>query len=422
MKQPASPHLEQRGPSREGNAALHEQHLTVAGAVTTEMNQPTARQAEAQHLLQVYGQLPIEPVSAHGIMLDCGDRQVIDFYGGHAVASLGYAHPVVVEALAAQAHTLFFQSNAVALDIRARAAATLAAFAPDGLDTVFFGNSGAEANENALRLACRLTGRNRVVAIEHGFHGRTAAAGAVTWGSEKWYAFPRRPFDVDFIVRDSVESARKLIGENTAAVILELVQGIAGAVDLDPEFVGGIAELCRRNGALLIVDEVQSGVGRCGQPFATDLYGIRPDILTTAKALGGGFPCSAMLVTDDIAASARPGDLGSTFGGGPLACRMIQTVIEVIEQDNLLENVRARSAQIRASCVTGPVESVQGRGLLLGLRCRRPAAAVRNELLEKNILVGTSADPHVIRMLPPLILEQHHVDKLAAALAALPED
>ncbi len=381
----------------------------------------SAKAAEAQHLLQVYGQLPIEPVSAQGVMLDCGDRQIIDFYGGHAVASLGYAHPAILEALNQQARSLFFQSNAVAIDIRAQAANTLAAFAPEGLNRVFFGNSGAEANENALRLACRLTGRGRVVAIEQGFHGRTAAAGAVTWGSAKWYGFPAKPFDVAFMKRDDANSARQLIDNNTAAVILELVQGIAGAVDLDHGFVQIVADLCKRNGALLIIDEVQSGIGRCGEPFATDLYTVAPDILTTAKALGGGFPCSAMLVTDEIAGNIKPGDLGSTFGGGPLACALIKTVIQVIHEDKLLENVRARSTEITEKCITGPVEAIQGAGLLLGLRCRRPANTVRDELLEKNILVGTSADPQVIRLLPPLILAAHHVDQLAAALASLPE-
>jgi len=381
----------------------------------------SAKAAEAQHLLQVYGQLPIEPTSAQGVMLDCGDRKIIDFYGGHAVASLGYAHPAILEALNQQARSLYFQSNAVALDIRAQAANALAAFAPEGLDRVFFGNSGAEANENALRLACRFTGRSRVVAIEQGFHGRTAAAGAVTWGSDKWYGFPSKPFDVAFITRNDINSAGQLIDNNTAAVILELVQGIAGAVDLDGEFVKSIADLCKHNGAVLIIDEVQSGVGRCGEPFAADLYNVLPDILTTAKALGGGFPCSAMLVTDEIASNVSPGDLGSTFGGGPLACALINTVIKVIHQDKLLENVRSRSAQIRASCITGPVEAVQGAGLLLGLRCKRPAKEVRDELLEKNILVGTSADPNVLRLLPPLILETQHVEQLAAALASLPE-
>ena len=262
----------------------------------------TSQQAEARHLLQVYSQLPLEVTSADGVYLHAGNRRIVDLYGGHAVAALGYAHPDLLATLQAQAKTMYFQSNAVALDVRAKAGDALAAFAPAGLDRVFFVNSGAEANENALRVACRATGRSRVLAVEHGFHGRTAAAAAVTWGAAKgWYGFPRTPFDVDFIPRDDVARAEAMINAGTAAVIIELVQGLAGAYDLDTGFVLTVAEACRRVGALLIVDEVQSGVGRTGAPFAADLYGITPDMLTTAKALGGGFPCSALLMTEALA-------------------------------------------------------------------------------------------------------------------------
>lgn len=378
----------------------------------------TARQAESDHLLQVYSQLPLDIDSAEGVYLHAGSRRIIDMYGGHAVAALGYAHPDLLAALETQARQMYFQSNAVALAVRAAAGDALAGFAPPQLNRVFFVNSGAEANENALRVACRVTGRSRVVAIEHGFHGRTAAAAAVTWGAAQgWYGFPRAPFDVDFIPRNDVAKAHELITSDTAGVILELVQGLAGAVDLDPAFVGAIADACRQTGTLLIVDEVQSGVGRCGSAFATDLYGIAPDMLTTAKALGGGFPCSALLMTEALAATLKPGDLGTTFGGGPMACALVATVIAVIQRDRLLENVQKLSADIRRRAVVGPVESVQGKGFLLGLKCRRPAKAVLAELLERDILVGSSADPMVIRLLPPLTLGRQHVDAFIDALA-----
>jgi len=311
---------------------------------------------EAQHLLNVYGQLPIEPTAAQGVTLTCGSRRIIDLYGGHAVAALGYGHPDMLKALNDQAQTLFFQSNAVAMEVRAEAADALAGFAPDGLGHVFFTNSGAEANENALRIACKLTGRSRVAAITHGFHGRTAAAGAVTWGArDKWYGFPNTPFDVDFIDRNNVDDVAAKISGETAAVILELVQGLAGALDLDQPFVQVIANACAETGALLIIDEVQSGMGRCGQPFATNLYQIRPDILTVAKSIAGGFPCGAVIVTDDISAETGPGDLGSTFGGGPLACALVKTVIDVIERDELMRNVRVLSGNLEAQCPVGPV-------------------------------------------------------------------
>ena len=378
----------------------------------------TSRQAEARHLLQVYGQLPLDITSAEGVYLHAGKRRIIDLYGGHAVAALGHAHPDLLAALKAQAQTMYFQSNAVALDVRARAGDALAAFAPAGLDRVFFVNSGAEANENALRVACRATGRSRILAIEHGFHGRTAAAAAVTWGAAKsWYGFPRTPFDVEFIPRDDVARAEAMINGETAAVIIELVQGLAGAYDLDPGFVLTIAEACRRASALLIIDEVQSGIGRTGAPFAADLYGITPDMLTAAKALGGGFPCSALLMTEALAGTLKSGDLGTTFGGGPMACALVSTVIEVIRRDRLMDNVKALSAAIRNSALVGPVEGIQGRGFLLGLRCRQPARNVQAALLERDVLVGTSSDPKVIRLLPPLTLEQQHVDKLVNALS-----
>lgn len=376
-----------------------------------------SRNAEARHLLQVYGQLPLETTSAEGVYLHAGQRRIIDFYGGHAVAALGYAHPDLLATLQAQAKTMYFQSNAVALEVRAKAGDALAAFAPEGLDRVFFVNSGAEANENALRVACRATGRSRILALEHGFHGRTAAAAAVTWGAAKsWYGFPRTPFDVDFIPRDDTARAEEMINGETAAVIIELVQGLAGAYDLDPGFVLTIAEACRRTGTLLIVDEVQSGIGRTGAPFAADLYGLRPDMLTTAKALGGGFPCSALLMTESLAGTLKSGDLGTTFGGGPMACALVSTVIEVIRRDRLMDNVRALSDEIRKHAITGPVQSIQGKGFLLGLRCRRPAKDIQAALLDRDILVGTSADPHVVRLLPPLTLEKQHVAKLVSAL------
>lgn len=377
-----------------------------------------ARQAEQEHLLQVYGQFDFEPVSASGVHIHCRDgRTLLDMYGGHAVASLGYGHPDAVATIAKQAQELFFQSNAVPLKVRADAANKLAAFAPAGLDRVFLVNSGAEANENALRVALRKTGRSKVLAIEHGFHGRTAAAGAVTWGAaEKWYGFPRTPFDVDFIPRDDIKALKSKVDSDTAAVIVELVQGIGGAYDLSNEFVAQLAASCKAAGALLIVDEVQTGVGRCGAAFASDLYGVKPDMLTVAKALATGFPCGALLMTEEVANCLHNGDLGTTFGGGPLACALIGTVLDVIERDKLINNVNELSARIRKECMTGPVTEIRGKGFLLGLRCTGGARSVMGKLLADGILVGSSNDPDVIRLLPPLILEHEHVDQLVAAL------
>jgi acetylornithine/N-succinyldiaminopimelate aminotransferase len=381
-----------------------------------------ASRSPADHLAPVYAQWPLDVVRGEGVhLVTRNGRRILDLYGGHAVAALGYSHPRWMAALETQARALAFQSNAVPLEVRARAATRLAHFAGLGLDTVFFVSTGAEANENALKLALRITGRTRVVAVEGSFHGRTAAAGAVTWGAAaKWYGFPRAPFDVEFVPRGDPESVARRVDSGTAAVIVEPVQGVAGAVDLGAEFLAALRERTAEVGALLICDEVQCGMGRTGFPFASNMHGVAPDMITTAKALGAGFPCSALLMTDHVAGRLHVDDLGTTFGGGPMACALVEAVVDIIESEGLLANVRRRAQQIRETCVVGPVESVQGAGLLAGLRTRRPARDVQRELLERGILTGTSADPHVVRVLAPYVLEESHVIELAAVLAALP--
>ncbi len=378
------------------------------------------RPREAATTLPVYGQLPFVPESAAGCDIITSDgRRILDLYGGHAVAALGYGHPTLVKAISDQSARLLFQSNAVALEVRALAAEKLTAIAPTGLSRVFFVNSGSEANENALRMACVFTNRRKVLAITHGFHGRTAAAGAVTWNSQGWYGFPQQPFDVGFIARDECAAAADMIGRDIAAVIVEPVQGVAGAYDLSHEFLQTLRDSTRHHGAVLIADEVQSGMGRSGQFFAVQAHNITPDILTSAKALGGGIPCGAILCNEDIASHFGPGDLGTTFGGGPVAAAAINAVIDTIVAENLLQNVRQREAQIRTQCTVGPVRKIQGMGLLLGLVCDRPATEIRDALLEHNILTGTSSDPEVLRILAPLVLQAGHVDQLAHALESM---
>lgn len=377
-------------------------------------------QRERASLLPVYGQLPFVPVSASGceILTDDG-RRILDLYGGHAVAALGYSHPGLYEAIATQSRELLFQSNAVALDVRARAAEALLEVAPDSLSRVFFVNSGAEANENALRMACVATGRKKVLAITGGFHGRTAAAGAVTWNSAGWYGFPSLPFEVAFIPRDDANAALAMIDDSVAAVIFEPVQGVAGAYDLAPAFVKTLRSATEEKSALLIADEVQSGMGRSGEFFAVQRFGIEADILTSAKALGGGIPCGAVLCNDRVAGHFASGSLGSTFGGGPVAAAAIFAVIDTIRREHLLDNVLAREQQIRQQCLVGPVVEVRGMGLLLGLVCKRPAIEVRDRLLDLDILVGTSSDPNTLRILAPLVISEQHVARLAAALESI---
>ena len=373
------------------------------------------------HLAQVFAQYPIEVAHGDGVWLHARDgRKILDFYGGHAVAGLGYGHPRWLAALERQARQMAFQTNALPMVIRERAAARLAKFAGLGLDTVFWINSGAEANENALKLAFKFTGRGKIVALEQGWHGRTAAAGAVTWGArDKWYGFPRTPFDVSFAPRDNPAALGQFVDRDTAAVIVEPVQGVGGAYEVGRPMLQAIRQRCDDMGALLIFDEVQCGMGRTGAPFGANFYGVTPDMITAAKALGNGFPVSALLLSARVAGQLKYDDMGTTFGGGPMACAVAEAVIETIESESLLANVRQVSAYIRSSCRIGPVTGVQGAGFLLGLQTSRPAKEVQTALLAKNILTGLSADPHILRLLPAYILNEGHVDQLSDALAKI---
>lgn len=369
------------------------------------------------YLAPVFAQYPLNVVSGDGVWLNTADgRRVLDLYGGHAVAALGYGHAGFTRALAHQAKQLNFQSNAVPLEVRTRAAARLIRYSALDFNSVFFVNSGAEANENALKMAFTMTGRSEVVALEQSFHGRTAAAGALTWGAAaKWYGFPRTPFDVKFIARRD-QAALSGITERTAAVLVEPIQGVGGAYDMGAEYLAALRQRCHDTGTVLIFDEVQCGMGRTGTPFAANLYGVQPDMITTAKALGNGFPCAALLMTPRVAKAVKLDAMGTTFGGGPMACAVIEAVIEAIESEGLLARVQRVGEYIKKTCLVGPAVRYQGAGFLAGLIMKRPAKDIHKALLERDILTGTSGDPAVIRLLPPFVLEEQHVDLLRDAL------
>ncbi len=385
------------------------------------MTPDSTRSALKSHLAQVFAQYPIEVAHGEGVWLYARDgRKILDLYGGHAVAGLGYAHPRWLAALERQARQMAFQTNALPMAIRERAAARLVKFAGLGLDTVFWVNSGAEANENALKAAFRLTGRLKAVALQHAFHGRTAAAGALTWGAmEKWYGFPRTPFEVSFMPRDNPAVVERFVDSETAAVIVEPIQGVGGAYEIGRPMLQALRQRCDEVGAVLIFDEVQCGMGRSGAPFCANYFGVTPDMITAAKALGNGFPVSALLLSRRIAGQLKNDDMGTTFGGGPMACAVAEAVIDTIESESLLANVRQVSTYIRSTCVIGPVTGMQGAGFLLGLKTSRPAKEVQAALLERNILTGSSGDPNVLRLLPAYILNEGHVDQLRDALSKI---
>ena len=373
------------------------------------------------YLAPVFAQYPLPVARAEGVWLYTPDgRRVLDMYGGHAVAALGYGHKGWTDALIAQAQAVNFQTNAVPMDVRLRAAERLVKFSGLPFERVFFVNSGAEANENALKMAFAVNpGRTEVIALEQGWHGRTPGAAAITWGAmDKWYGYPRTPFDVQFVSRTDT-AGLAAITEKTAAVFVEPVQGVGGAFDIGSSFLQALRQRCDETGALLVFDEVQCGMGRTGHPFGANLYGVMPDMISTAKALGNGFPCSALLMSAKVSKAIKLDAMGTTFGGGPMACAVIEAVIDAIEREDLLANVRRVSDYIRQTCIVGPVVGHQGAGFLTGLKTRVPAKQVQQALLAQNILTGTSGDPNVLRLLPPFVLKEADVDFLAAALARL---
>jgi acetylornithine/succinyldiaminopimelate/putrescine aminotransferase len=324
----------------------------------------------------------------------------------------------VVLAVQQQASELLFYSTAVPHARREELAAKLIALCPEPLARVFFCNSGAEANENALHLARLSTGRSAVVSVAGGWHGRTAATLACTDGHRYQEAARRSGIPLSLKVPfDDVAALERAVDGTVAAVIVEPVQGFAGARPCSERFLRAARKVCGAAGAVLIFDEVQCGVGRCGTFSAGDLYGVAPDLLTFAKGLAAGVPIGAVLASEAVTSCLSPGDLGSTFGGGPLACAAALANIRVIEQERLMENAVRIGAYLTGAAIQLPVERVSGRGLLLGLHVGRPAADVQRALFRHRILTGTSTNPEILRLLPPLSFSQDEADILIHALA-----
>ncbi len=354
-------------------------------------------------LLPVYSQFPLVSARGEGSwIIDTDGNRWLDAYGGHAVASTGHSHPHVVRAIAEQAAELIFYSTVLPHPKRAQLAERLVALMPEGLDQVFFCNSGAEANENAMSLARKRTGRSVIVSVTGGWHGRTVATLAVTDGA-KYEAGARRaeiPLSLNVPFND-VEAIERAIDDSVAALIVEPVQGMSGARDCSHEFLRAAREACTRHGAALIYDEIQCGTGRLGAFTAAEFYDVTPDAITMAKGIGSGFPMAAVVVNGFLAEGVTTGDLGSTFGGGPLACAAGLATLDVFEREGLLQNAVAVGKQLREGAVELGL-AVQGHGLLLGLRVGRPAAQVQKALFGQRILTGTASDPEVLRLLPPL--------------------
>ena len=383
------------------------------------MSNPATYQPEPPEpaLLQTYGTFPFVLASAHGETLVAEDgREFVDFYGGHCVCGTGHGHPAVRAALHAQLDELVFYSTAARLRIRDRAAAALVAYAGAGTQAAFFCNSGSEANENALKLAVKQTGRRKFVAFSGAFHGRTLLALSVTDGAALRDPYAGLLAETQFLPMSESAALAAADFSDVAAVILEPIQSMAGICAAEAQWLRALRAKCTAAGTLLIFDEVQTGFGRLGTPFAAQYFGVEPDMLTCAKAIASGFPMGALLVSGAVAAQVKSGDLGSTFGGGPLACAALLATLEVIVSEDLAGQARAAEQYLREGLASQRWLEIRGAGLLLGLVAGSHAAVLKSYLFDAGLIVGGASDPAVLRLMPPLNISPAALARLAAAI------
>ncbi|APZ42266.1 aspartate aminotransferase family protein [Acidihalobacter ferrooxydans] len=383
----------------------------------------------SDYLMHTYARQPITFVRGEGPWLyDDNDRRYLDAISGIAVCGLGHAHPAVSDAVCEQARTLMHTSNLYQVETQSRLGQRLCTLA--GMDAAFFSNSGAEANEAAIKIA-RLYGHNHhiaepeIVVMEHSFHGRTLATLSAT-GNRKVQAgfeplvrgFVRAPYG-------DIEAVRQIAANrpNVVAVLVEPVQGEGGICIPPDDYLNGLRSLCDEHGWLLMLDEIQSGMGRAGRWFAHQLNGIRPDVMTLAKALGNGMPIGACLACGEAARTFAPGNHGSTFGGNPLACRTALAVIDAIESNGLVERAAALGQRMLAGLHDGlsgrsGVTDIRGLGLLLGIELDRPCAELVERAREQGLLINVTAG-NVIRLLPPLIIDDAQAQAIVDGVVAL---
>ena len=385
------------------------------------MNFEEIEKLEEQFQLATYAKMNIAVERGAGAWIWTSEgEKYLDLYGGHAVCATGHCHPHVVQSLKKQTEKLLFYSNLVYSETRAKAAEKLVSVAPENLTKAFFCNSGTEANENAMRMARMATGREKIITFSHGFHGRTADAISATFlGRYREIGKPNVPGHVCAEFGD-LESVRSLADETIAAIMLEPIQSMAGVTEAAPNFFAGLREICDEFGICLIFDEVQTGVGRTGNWFfsGSDLAGeIVPDIITLAKSLGSGVPVGACLVNEKVSTKIKINDLGTTFGGGMLSMAAVLATLEAIESDQMLENAKSVENHVRESLKQIPnIVGLRGKGCLLGIEFDRKSAPVHAKLLEKRIITGTSSNPNVLRLLPPLCVKNEEIDLLIEAL------
>ena len=397
-------------------------------------NMAVTRETFDQVILPVYAPAQFVPVRGKGSRVwDQQNKEYVDFSGGIAVTALGHCHPALVNTLKEQGETLWHTSNVFTNEPALRLASKLisATFA----DRVFFANSGAEANEAAFKLARYYASvrhspyKTKIIAFHHAFHGRTLFT--VSVGGQPKYSdgFGPKPADIVHVPFNDLDAVKAVIDDHTCAIVLEPIQGEGGITPATPEFMQGLRELCDQHQALLVMDEVQSGMGRSGKLFAYEHYGVKPDILTTAKALGGGFPVSAMLTTHEIATAMTPGTHGTTYGGNPLACAIAETALDIINTPDVLAGVEQRRQWFceelekinqRFSLFT----DIRGKGLLIGAELKDEYKPKARDLLhaaaDEGVMILTAGNG-VIRFAPSLVITEQDIREGMSRLAAAAE-
>jgi len=366
-------------------------------------------------LFDVYPLFPIEPVKASGSWLwDSEGNKYLDLYGGHAVISIGHNHPRFVEALKSQLDKISFYSNSVKNSLQEKLAEKLGQLSGYPNHQLFLCNSGAEANENALKLASFVTGRKKIIAFKKAFHGRTSGAVAAT-DNPKIIAPFNAGHDIVFLPLNDEQAFSDAINNDVAAVIIEGIQGVGGIQLPDDSFLKLLSAKCKAAGALLILDEVQSGYGRSGKFFAHQYADIEADLITIAKGMGNGFPVGGVLIHPTI--KPWSGMLGTTFGGNYLACAAALSVLEVIEEENLMHNAQELGnywmKELRSF---ESISEVRGRGLMIGFDLPESLASLRKDLLFKHHIFTGEAKPNTVRLLPSLALIKNEADILLEAL------
>ncbi|MBU6518506.1 aspartate aminotransferase family protein [Pantoea sp. B270] len=381
-------------------------------------NLAVSRETFDNVILPVYAPAQFVPVKGKGSRVwDQQGKEYIDFSGGIAVTALGHCHPALVETLKSQGETLWHTSNVFTNEPALRLASKL--IAATFAERVFFGNSGAEANEAAFKLAryyaCKKHSpfKSKIIAFHNAFHGRTLFT--VSVGGQPKYSdgFGPKPADIVHVPFNDLAAVKAVIDDHTCAIVVEPIQGEGGVMPATPEFMQGLRALCDQHNALLVLDEVQSGMGRSGKLFAYEHYGIKPDIITTAKALGGGFPVSAMLTTHEIASVMAPGVHGTTYGGNPLACAIAETALDIINTPEVLNGVDARREQFVSALQKinqqfDILSEIRGKGLLLGAVLNAQHASKARDILNASAAEGLmvlTAGSDVIRFVPSLVIE-----------------